>query len=346
MNMKGDNDSAHTTGDQRQQAMATLREQIFGFRTTQMIAVAAKLNIAQHLLDQARDAQSLSMLVNANANSLYRLMRALSSIGVFRENPDKTFANNQASELLLDSATGSLRNIAMLYGEHWLWSAYGDLMYSIQTGKSAFEHVHGKPMYEYLQSDLHASEVFHKAMSAFSDIEAQAIVKAYDFSAKKLAVDVGGGEGALLKTIVKANSNMSGIVFDLLAVDGQNTAESTHSKVTYIQGDFFDEVPMGGDVYILKSVLHNWNDASCTRILKNCRNAMTTASSLLVIERVIPEAGIRSDARAFDINMLVMVGGRERTEDEYRQIFREAGFSLTRLIHTQSSLSIIEASPV
>ena len=320
-----------------------LREQILGFRNTQLIAVAAKLNIAEHLKNGAKDSKALSSVVDADPIALYRMMRALSSLGVFKENSDRTFSNNEASELLMDSTSGSMRNIAILYGEPWLWSAYGSLMNSIKTGKAAFEHVHGKGMYTFFETDSDAATIFKKAMSAFSDIESNALINAYDFSSKNIVVDIGGGEGTLVDSLIKAYPNLSGIVFDLLAID--NTDNSSEKKISYVRGDFFNEVPKDGDIYLLKSVLHNWDDDSCIRILKNCRTAMHSRSSLLVIERVIPEIGTKSDSKLFDINMLVMVGGQERTEDQYRRILRDAGFTLMRVIPTQSSMSIVEAIP-
>jgi hypothetical protein len=344
MHFKGQPESLHANGYQHQQAATLLRDQILSFRNTQLLAVAAKLNIAEHLKDGAKTTELLAGLIDANGDALYRLMRALASLGVFYEHADRSFSNNQTSELLLDSTPGSLRSIAILYGEPWLWSAYGMLMHSVQTGQPAFSHVHGKPMYEFFQADLGASEVFNKAMSAFSDIEAEAIIKAYNFSLRTVVVDVGGGEGVLVDAIVNAYPNLKGIVFDMLPVDGGRSG-SDEAKISYVQGDFFAEVPRGGDVYILKSVLHNWDDDSCISILKNCRKGMLSTSSVLVIERVVPGSGTKSDAKVFDINMLVMVGGKERTEDEYRKIFREAGFTLKRVIHTQSSLSIVEAIP-
>lgn len=319
------------------------------FRNTQLIATAAKLNVAADLKDDARSARQLSELVKANPNTLYRLLRALASMGIFEETPDGNFANTAASELLLDDAPGSLRNIAILYGEGWLWNAYGQLSYSIESGKQPFQHVHGQTLYDYLKQDEPAATVFNKAMSAFSETEASAILKAYNFSLKNTVVDVGGGEGSLVAALVQANPGLSGIVFDL-SPSAHSETTSTPKKdspnITYSYGDFFDEVPSGGDLYLVKSVLHNWDNASCIRILKNCRKAMTSNSGLLVLERIVPTGNEKSDAKLFDINMLVMTGGMERTQDEYRKLFAAAGFTLTKCVSTQSSLSILEGLPV
>jgi hypothetical protein len=322
-----------------------LRERILGFRNTQLIAIAAKLDLANHLRHGWKSAEELAANVKADPAALYRLIRALTSIGIFQETPDRKFSNTKSSELLLDDAEGSLRNIAILYGEPWLWHAYGNMLHSVKSGEQAFKDVHGEGMYDYFQSHKEASSVFNAAMSAFSEIEADAIIKAYDFSAKKIVVDIGGGEGYLVEALIKSYPNLSGIVFDLTIPQQVGNGKDIRNRITHMAGDFFVKVPDGGDVYIMKSVLHNWDDDSCRAILKNCGMAMAEGSHLLVIERVIDETPGGSDAKLFDINMLVMVGGKERTSSEYADLFEESGFTLTRTIATASPLTILEATP-
>jgi hypothetical protein len=245
----------------------------------------------------------------------------------------------------MDETSGSLRSIAILYGEQWLWHAYGELLHSVETGLQGFQHVHGKTLYEFLQQNHEAASIFNKAMTAFSGTESDAIIKAYDFSLQNMVVDVGGGEGFLLSALVKAYPNLSGVVLDLPVVDRPESSDQSDPRINYVYGDFFKEIPMGGDIYILKSILHNWNDESCINILRNCRKVMTDDATLLVIERVVPEGNGKSDSKLFDINMLIMTEGRERKENEYRNLFNAAGFMLTRVVSTHSSLSIIEGRP-
>jgi hypothetical protein len=339
---------AEQQSDNHQQnvASAFLRDQILGFRNTQLIAAAAKLNLATHLKSGPKSAHHLSVILRCNEGALYRLLRALSSIGIFQENDDKSFANTSASELMIDEKPGSLRSIAILYGEAWLWRAYGELLFSVNSGLPGFQHAHGKTLYHFLQQNQEAASIFNSAMTAFSGTEANAIIKAYNFSLKNVVVDVGGGEGFLVSALIKAFPNLSGIVLDLPAADHPENSRRSDSKITYVYGDFFKEIPSGGDIYILKSVLHNWDDESCVSILKNCRKVMNDKSSLLVIERIIPEGNEKSEAKLFDINMLIMTEGRERTENEYRKLFRAAGFMLTRIVRTQSPLSIVEGLPL
>jgi len=320
----------------------SLREQILGFRNTQLIAVAAKLNLASLLRDSPKSVKQLSLMVGGNEGALYRLLRALSSIGIFEEIQDNLFRNTPTSELLMDETPGSLRSIAILYGEPWLWRAYGELLQSVQTGLQGFQYVHGKTLYEFLQQNPDAAAVFNKAMTAFSATESDAIIQAYDFSLKNVIVDVGGGEGFLLSALIKAYPNLSGVVLDLPVADRPENSGRIDPGIKYVYGDFFQEIPHGGDIYILKSILHNWNDESCVNILRNCRKVMTDKSTLLVIERVVPEGNGKSDSKLFDINMLIMTEGRERTENEYQALFNAAGFILTRVVPTHSSLSIVE----
>jgi hypothetical protein len=322
---------------------SSLRERIMGFRNTQLIAVVAKLNVAEYLTSGPKSAKQLSKLFQVNERSLYRLLRALSSLGIFEENENETFVNTAASELLLESKPGSLRSVAILYGEEWIWQAYGQLLYSIENGTQAFERVHGIPLYKYLQHNRDAASVFNRAMTAYSGLEADAIAKAYDFSKARTIVDVGGGEGRLVSALVNAHPDLSGVVFDLPVVK-KNELDSSDGdlKMKYVYGDFFEGVPKGGDIYILKSVLHNWDDASCINILQNCRAAMKENSRLLIIERIVLSRNEKSEAKLFDINMLVVTGGQERTVEEYRRLFNESGFTLTKTVNTASALSLLE----
>ena len=330
-------------------AAAALRQLIMGSRVTQLIYVAAKLGLADHLEQGPRTPDALAQAVGAQPEALYRLLRALASIGLFAETEDGAFRLTPLAELLLTNPAGSVRGLAILYGEEWLWQAYGHMLYSVQTGRSAFEHIHGESLYDYLGHHPAAEAKFQAAMSGYSAQEAAAVLAAYDFSGLGTVVDVGGGHGTLVAALLEANPQLAGVVFDVASVVAaaqRRLADAgLAARATCVAGDFFAALPSGGDAYLLKSVLHNWDDAAAARILRRCRQAMSRRARLLVIERVIPSGNAPSEAKLFDINMLVTVGGQERTEREYRALFQASGFDLTQIIPTYSPLSLIEGVP-
>jgi hypothetical protein len=319
-----------------------------GFRTTQMLYVAAKLGLADHLRHGTRTPEQLAQAVAADAQALRRLLRALASMGIFAEEADGSFALTPLAEHLRSDAPQSLRGVALLYGEEWLWRAYGQMLYSVLTGRPAFEHAHGQPLFDYLSDHPAAAAQFDEAMSGYSAQEAAAILAAYDFSPASRVVDVGGGQGGLLSAILRAHPHLSGVVFDRpTVVPGarRRLAETgVGARSECVAGDFFAALPDGGDLYMLKSVLHDWGDEDAVRILRTCRRAMGERARLLVIERVVPEGNAPAEAKLFDINMLVVLGGKERTEGEYRSLFEAGGFRLTQIIATQSPLSLIEGA--
>jgi O-methyltransferase domain/Dimerisation domain len=328
---------------------AMLRQLIMGFRSTQVIYVAARLGLADRLESGAQTAQQLAPQVGAAPRALHRLLRALAGLGIFAEAEGGTFALTPAARLLQTDAPGSLRGLALLYGADWLWRSYGDLLHSVRTGAPAFAHVHGQSFYEYLQEHPAAGAVFQAAMSGSSAEEAAAILAAYDFAPAATVIDVGGGQGALVAALLQAHPHLAGVVLDLSpAIAGAKAllaAAGLTARATCVAGDFFTAVPKGGDLYLLKSVLHNWDDSDVVSILRNCRQAMADGARLLVIERIIPDGNGPSEAKLFDINMLVTVGGQERTEGEYRTLLDLAGLTVTRAIPTTSPLSLLEAVP-
>jgi SAM-dependent methyltransferase len=339
---------SHETSPDRASA-AALWQLIMGFRVTQLLHVAAKLGVADHL-QTPRTPDELASLVGADAGALRRILRALASLGVFAEGAGGAFTLTPLAQPLRSDVPGSLRGAALLYGEEWLWRAYGRVSHSAMTGRSAFAAVHGQPFYDYLHDHPDAAAQFQAAMSDFSAQEADAICAAYDFASIATVVDVGGGHGALLTALLRAYPNLTGAVFDLASTVADARARLAASgladRATAIAGDFLTEVPRGADLYLLKSVIHNWDDDDAVRILRTCRGAMSDRARLLVIERVIPAGNAPSEAKLFDINMLVVVGGRERSEAEHRALLAAAGFSLTRVVPAGAFVSLIEARPV
>lgn len=319
-----------------------------GFRATQLVHVAAKLGIADLLQDGPQPVSALATAVRAHPRALYRLLRALASLGLFAETANDQFELTALGEMLRSNAPGSLRPLALLYGEDWVWNAYGQASHSVMTGRPAFEHVHGQGLFDYMQAHPEAAATFDGGMTAYSEHEAAAILAAYDFPGAGTIVDVGGGAGALLASILTAHPRARGVLFDQASVTDRARDLMMRAGVldrcTTEVGDFFERVPDGGDLYVLKSVLHNWDDPDGLAILRSCRSAMPPRARLLIIERVVPEGNEPSEAKLFDINMLVMLGGLERTIAEYRALLRDSGFDLKRVVPTEAPVSLLEAA--
>jgi len=319
-----------------------------GYWLSQAIYVAAKLGLADLLKDGPKSCSALAAATGADRQSLFRLMRALSSAEVFAHVQNDSFALSSAGESLQSNVPGSLRAIVMTIGEiHY--QAWGDLLHSIQTGSPAFNNVFGAGLFEYLQRNAEAADRFNGGMTDVSSMLAYAVLMAYDFSRIPSIVDVGGGQGKLLRSIVQCNPEIKGTVFDqepAIEMAKQHLLSDAYGgRCSAIAGDFFDSVPEGADAYILSSVIHDWDDDHSIRILKNCRRAMTRNGRLLLVEMVVPEPGANCFSKLLDLNMLVMTGGRERTKSEFCTLFNAAGYKLTRVVPTLAPHSVIEAIP-
>ncbi|MBW4575133.1 MAG: methyltransferase [Aphanothece sp. CMT-3BRIN-NPC111] len=327
-----------------------LRQLITGYFASQSIYVAAKLGIADLLKDGAKNSDQLAQSTGAHPRSLYRLMRVLASVGVLTEIADNRFELTPMGELLRTDVPDSLRTAAILFGEE-PYRACADLHYSVMTGNTAFNHIYGMGHFEYLSQNAEAGETFNQAMTQLTTQVHSAVVSAYDFSGINRIVDVGGGHGLLLASILKANPHMTGVLFELpFATEGAQRlleAEGVGERSEVIVGNFFEsEVPQGGDAYLLKSVIHDWDDDRSRTILKNCHKSMSKDAKLLVIERVLPAGNKPSVAKINDLVMLVVAGGCERTGLEYQELFEASGFQLTNIIPTPSGFSVIEGIPV
>jgi ubiquinone/menaquinone biosynthesis C-methylase UbiE len=332
-----------------EEAAAVARRMIMGFRTTQLVHVAAKLGIADVLGEGPRDASAIAAAVGALPQSVYRLLRALASLGVFAETTDGRFELTPLGDTLRRDRPGSLHQLALLYGDDWVWRAYGETLHSVMTGDPAFDHVYGQTLFEYLQRHPDAAATFDRGMTAYSEQEAAAVLSAYDFSGATTLVDVGGGQGALLAAVLKRHPRARGVLLEQQSVIERARTVIAEGgladRCALTPGDFFEALPGGGDVYVLKSVLHNWDDGRCVTILKRCRDVLRPGARILVIERLVPEGNEPAEAKLFDINMLVMVGGRERTRAEYASLLEAAGLELARVISTRAPLCILEAVP-
>ncbi|MBV9866355.1 MAG: methyltransferase domain-containing protein [Abitibacteriaceae bacterium] len=318
-----------------------------GYWVTQSIAVAAQLSIADHIKETPKTAVELAEATGTHAPSLYRLLRFLASTGIFVEDENGRFALTPVAELLRSDVPGSMRDFTILMGHETHWNAWGNFMHSIQTGEPAFDNVFGMGFFEYCPLHPDASEVFNRAMTSLATQTHAAAAAAYDFSGINTLMDVGGGHGALLSSILKSNPHMRGIVFDLAHVvaGAPKTFEQwgVADRCRTEGGDFFEAMPAGADACILSMVIHDWSDDLSLKILQNCHRALPENGKLLLIETVVPEGNTPSASKGLDLNMLVMTnGGRERTAEEFDALFRKAGFELTRILPTQSPMSVIE----
>lgn len=322
-----------------------------GCWVSQALYVAAKLGIADLLHERPQSCASLAEATQMHAGALYRVLRALASVGVFAEHEEGRFSLTPLADLLRTDAPGSLRAFAIMLGAPEHWRAWEGVLHSVRTGQPAFDHVFGSPLFQYFSTHPEAARIFDDAMTSRSGQENTAIVAAYDFAATQTVVDVGGGQGTLLASILDAHPNTRGVLFDLAHVIAPTRAriERTGQAARWecVAGDFFAAVPAGGDCYLLKKVIHDWDDERAQCILTNCRTVIPDTGRLLLIEPLIPPGNETSFNKLLDLLMLVWnAGGRERTEREHQSLLASSGFHLSRVIPTRSGVSLIEAVPV
>lgn len=326
-----------------------LQRMIGGYILTQLIAVAAKLGIADLLHDGPQRSDDLAQATQSHPRALYRVLRALTSVGIFAETDVGCFALTPLAECLQTGGPTSLRSWAMLCGEEWWWHAWGKLFSGVQTGHTPFVQGHHMELFAYLTQHPDAAQLFDDAMTNMTGYDFRATLAAYDFTDVTTAIDIGGGQGLLLAALLQMYPQMRGILFDRAPVlDGARQLlerERVADRCVCIAGDFFDAVPTGGDVYMLRNILHDWEDARALQILQHCRRAMHAQARLLLLEQVIPLDNAPT-GKLPDILMMVIPGGLERTAAEYTALLSAAGFTLTRIIPTEAQRSIIEGVPV
>lgn len=323
-----------------------LTQMITGSLGSQAVYVAAKLGIADLLTGGAKSTSELAAATETDAPSLYRVLRALAAQGIFTETQDRVFALTPTAELLRSDSPRSLRDLAIFMGEDWHWQVWGRTLYSVRTGKAAWAEVHGKEVFPYFEANPEAAKIFNRAMTSLSNLAIQAVVEGYDFSSLETIVDIAGGHGRLLTTILAANPSLRGVLFDLPhVIEGakesvQGTTAS--ARCEFAGGDFFASVPANADAYIMKHIIHDWDDERALKILTNIRSVMKSNGRVLLVESVITPANEADFGKLLDIEMLVSPGGKERTAEEYRELFAGAGLRLTRIVPTKSPYSVIE----
>lgn len=321
-----------------------------GHWITQGIFVAAKLGIADLLQDGPQSSGDLAQSTGANSRALYRLLRALASVGVFAEHEGGRFALTPMAECLRGDTPGSMRAWVLFTGEPYAFQPWSELLHSVRTGETAFDHVHGMPIFDYYAQHREEWQIFDAAMTGSAGPEVAAVMADYDFSGIGTLVDLGGGHGSFLSTILEAYPAIRGVLAEMPAViDGaRRHIEAAHlaHRCEVVPIDFFESVPPGGDAYVMKRVIHDWDDHRSLTILRNCHQAMAGVGKLLLVEMIIPPGNDPGFGKWLDIAMLVYSGGCERTEKEYRDLLTAAGFRITRIISTRSPASVMEAVPV
>ena len=321
---------------------------ITNFWTTRAVYVFAKLGIADLLKSGPKSSQELAESTGMHAPSLYRLLRALASAGML-QTQESRFGLTPLSELLVTDAPGSMRWLVVseLGQEHY--PAWGNLMHSIKTGESAFDNHFGMDVWKYFQQNPEDAAVFNDSMSGMTAVVNEKITSLYDFSRFNKIVDVGGGHGALITAILKANPQAFGVLFDseqvISGARPKLDAAGIADRCAAIAGNFFQSVPAGGDVYMMKWIIHDWDDEKATKILKNIRSQIPQTGRVIIVDCVVPEGDDPDFSKFFDLNMMVMTGGKERTAKEFDELLSGAGFRFLRVIPTDLPTSIVEAEP-
>jgi hypothetical protein len=324
----------------------TLTDMIVAYRMSQLIYVAARLGIADLLQDGPKRSEALAAQVGVHPQALYRVLRALANQGIFAESADRHFSLTPLAEPLRTAASDSVHGFALMQNLEPRWRAWGNLLYSVHTGQSAFEHVHGMSNWAYYASDPDLFEQFHEGMAELTQQTASGIVAAYDFAEAQVVVDVGGGRGHLMAKILEQNPQLRGVIVEVPALieEARQVLEDAGvaARCDCIAGDYMAALPKGGDVYLLKSIIHGMTEDNAIRLLGNCRRSTANRGRLLVIQVIVPPWDTPARIKLNDILHLVEGGGRERTEDEYRALFDAAGFRLAQVYPTATGFSILE----
>ena len=325
-----------------------LQRMLAGAWISSAIALASKLGVADLLADGPKALDELAEATSSHPPSLFRLLRALASVGIFQEAEDGRFILTPLAEPLQSVIPGSLRAFAIMLGEEWHWQAWGRLGHSVQTGESAFEQLQGMTVFDYWTQHPAAGAIFDAAMTSRGAEEERAVLAAYDFSGITTLADIGGGHGSFLTALLQACPQVHGLLFDLpnVIVGARARIEMAglQERCRVVAGSFFESVPGGADAYILKKVIHDWDDERAATILRHCCRALPETGRLLLVELVVPPGNEPSFAKLLDLLMLVWTpGGKERSAAEHETLLASAGFELTRIVPTASAVSVIEA---
>src|ERR1700752_238083 len=341
--------TAPTEQPQALPPQALMLQIISGFWVSRGVYVLAKLGIPDLLKDGPKTATELAAATETHGPSLYRVLRALASVGIVDTKDEGKFALNPLSEVLVTGVPGSLRWFAVseLGQEHY--PAWGNLMHSVKTGEIAFDNHFGTDIWSYLGQNPDDAAVFNDSMRGMTAAANEAITSLYDFSKFRKVIDVGGGHGGLLTAILKSCPNSKGVLFDAAEVvsGAQSKIEGAgfSSRCETAAGDFFKAVPEGGDAYVMKWIIHDWDDERSIKVLQNCREQIAADGRLILIDCVVPESNEPHFSKFIDMNILVMTGGKERTRKEFSELLEQSGFKLVNIVPTELPFSIIESEP-
>jgi hypothetical protein len=320
---------------------------INGYQVSQAIYVAASLGIADLVKDGSRTSDELAAATETDPPTLYRLLRALAAVGVLHEEDGRRFSLAPVGEPLRSDHPQSIRGWAAFIGRPYHWEAWGHLLQSVRTGENAFWLLNGTDIWSYRAERPDESAIFDRAMMALTTASNRALLDAYDFGRFGTVCDVGGGNGALLASLLAKYPEMQGILFDQphVVANAADVLRHVADRCRVVPGSFFESVPEGGDAYVLKAIIHDWDDEQSAKILRACRRAVH-GGSLLVVERIIGDLNEDPATKFSDLNMLVAPGGQERTVDEFGALFAAAGFALGGVTETSSGLAVLEGVPV
>jgi O-methyltransferase domain len=328
-----------------------IRRLATGYIPAALMGVIIELGIPDLLAEKTKPVSDLAAATHANEDALYRMLRTLASFGIFIESSGRRFALTSAGRYLRSDVPDSLRGYMRWVTNSFLFQNYADLMYSARTAQPAVDHVFGKPLFSHLQTNPELSRIFNDGMTSFSQMVSTALLQAYDFSGINVIADLGGGQGALLAAILQKYPAMRGLLLEqeyVLAGARKRFQESgLAERCGTMAADFFQSVPGGADAYLMKSIIHDWDDQRAGIILKNCREALRNVEQgrLILVEAIIPEGSEPHMSKLTDMQMLVLAGGRERTREEFQQLLADSGFCMTVVVPTQSFVSVVEAVP-
>ncbi len=325
-----------------------MMQMITGYWVSRCLYVAAKLEIPDLVSEKPMTIEQIAEATGSHAPSLYRVLRALASIGVFREDENGYFHLTPMAEILTSSHPQSLRQLTVMFGEETYYS-WSELLHNVTTGENAFQHVYGEEFFPYLAKNPESSHIFNEAMTDYIAQTHFAVVETYDFSGITKLADIGGGNGTLLTLILNKYPNMQAILFDqphVIEEAKTHMPAHLHERCEMVGGDFFQSVPTGADAYLLSSIVHDWDVERGIQILRNVRAAMQSGDKLLLVETVLAERNQPDFGKLLDLTMLTVTGGLERTAAEYGEVLTQTGFDMQRVVSTASPGSIVEAVAV
>jgi hypothetical protein len=312
------------------------------------VSCLAQLGIPNLLEGGPKSAEELAGQIGAQPDALYRLMRATACVGVLAEDSEGKFSQTPMSAVLCSNARPGLRGLAIMSGREWHGRGWSQLEYCVKTGKQALEKIYGMSVFEFFSKNLEEAQIFDDAMTGISTIDGPAVADAYNFDEIQTIVDVAGGRGLLLATLLERNPHLKGILYEMphvLAGAKSGALRPFLDRCTLLSGDMFSSVPPGADAYLMKHIIHDWPDEACIKLLRACREGVNPDGKLLVVDCVIEPGNYFSPGKFLDLQMLIFPSGRERTEAQFRELLTSAGWKLSRVIPTTAQDSIVEGLP-